>query len=311
MNKLIKTLFCIMIIWFQAVPVTFATTGNFWAALEDSVSVLSGRINAPQTSDLSWSGVTFVNLLFKLLDDLVIPIAISIWVVVWIIWAYKLLFSSDEKQVWTWLKMVVYWIIWVIIMVSAKYIWSVLFIDIFESWNTWGISWIDLSQAIYNKIAYPFIKIALYLALAVIFVILVWKSISLITKSDWTSHKKALWMIWRCAVSILIIIGAKNIVEAIYGKQDDVFNYAQDLWQIWSGILADKNIPIIYNIISRALWIISLVIFILLLVQGFKLLINPSKAENVQKLWKTLLYTAIWLFVIGIWYLIANAFILN
>ena len=307
MNKFIKVVLWIIIIWFQAIPITFASTWNFSSSLEEAVQPIQTHINTPQANDLEWPGVTLVELIF----DIVIPIAIAIWIVIWIIWAYKLLFSGDEKQMSTWLKMVVFWIIWIIIMMSAKYIWSVLFIDIFGKWDTEGITWIALSQSLYNKIAYPFIKIALYLALIVIFVILVWKSISLITKSDWTSHKKALWMIWRCAVSILIIIWAKNIVEAIYWKQDDVFSNAQNLWEIWSWILADKNIPIIYNVISRALWIISLVIFILLLVQGFQILTNPSKAENFQKLWKTLLYTAIWLFVIGIWYLITNAFILN
>jgi len=310
MNKIIKTILWIIIIWFQIAPIALGTW-NFSSAIDDAVQPIQTHINTPQDNDLQWWWVTLINLIFKLIDDIVIPIAIAVWIVIWIIWAYKLLFSGDEKQMSTWLKMVVFWIIWIIIMMSAKYIWSVLFIDIFEQWDTEGIKWIALSQALYNKIAYPFIKIALYLALAVIFVILVWKSISLITKSDGTSHKKALWMIWRCAVSMLIIIWAKNIVEAIYWKQSDVFDDAQNLWEIWSWILADKNIPIIYNVISRALWIISLVIFILLLVQGFQILTNPSKAENFQKLWKTLLYTAIWLFVIGIWYLIANAFILN
>ena len=42
-----------------------------------------------------------------------------------------------------------------------------------------------------------------------------------------------------------------------------------------------------------------------------EILTNPNKSENFQKLWKNLLYTIIWLFVIGIWYLITNAFILN
>jgi hypothetical protein len=249
--------------------------------------------------------------MFNLLDKIIIPILISIWVVIWMIWAYKLLFSSDEKQISTWLKMVAFWVIWIILMISAKYIWSVLFEDIFESGNVNDMTWIQLSKNIYDKIAYPFIKIALYLALAVIFVILVWKSISLITKTDWSNQKTALWMIGRCAISILVIIWAKSIVEAVYGKQNEVFDAASNLGDIWSGILADKNIPILYHVITRAIGIIWLVILILLIIQWFKILINPSKAENFQKLWKNILYTVIWLFIIGIVYLLANAFILN
>jgi heme/copper-type cytochrome/quinol oxidase subunit 2 len=118
-------------------------------------------------------------------------------------------------------------------------------------------------------------------------------------------------MIGRCAISILVIIWAKNIVEAVYGKQNEVFDAASNLGDIWSWILADKNIPILYHIITRAIGIIWLVILILLIIQWFKILTNPSKAENFQKLWKSILYTVIWLFIIWIVYLLANAFILN
>jgi hypothetical protein len=118
-------------------------------------------------------------------------------------------------------------------------------------------------------------------------------------------------MIGRCAISILVIIWAKNIVEAVYGKQNEVFDAASNLGDIWSWILADKNIPILYHIITRVIGIIWLVILILLIIQWFKILTNPSKAENFQKLWKSILYTVIWLFIIWIVYLLANAFILN
>ena len=310
MNKILKMIFWVILL-FQMFSITFAATWKYTNSIENAIAPIQNHLNTPQIDDPQWWWNTVVNFLFDILDVFVIPIVISIWIVIWMVWAYRLLFSGDEKQMSSWLKMLVFWVIWVIIMVSAKYIWNVLFEQIFESGNITGLSWIEFSQSLYEKIVYPFIKIALYLALAVIFVVLVWKSIGLITKSDWTSTKTALWMIWRCTVSILIIIGAKSIVEAVYGKQEDVFNNAQNLWDIWSAVLADKNIPIVYNIISWILWIISLVIFILLLVQWLKILISPSKSENFQKLWKSLLYTVIWLFIIGIWYLIVNAFVLN
>ncbi len=317
MSKFFKIVLWILVLWLNIFPVVLATwedASRYRDAILQSIDTgLQWHLDAAQPNDPSWWGKTVSEFVFKILENIVIPLTISVWVVMWIIWAYKLLFSGDEKQMAIWLKMVVYWVIWIIIMVSAKYIWSVLFEDIFDFSNTAnaGMTWIKLSKDLYEKIAYPFIKIALYLALAVIFVILVWKSVSLITKSDWTSHKKALWMIWRCAVAMLVIIWAKNIVEAIYWKQDDVLKDVNNLWNIWSGILADKSIPIVYNIITWALSIISFVIFLLLLIQWFKILINPSKAENFQKLWKTLLYTVIWLFVIWVWYLLTNTFILN
>lgn len=316
MNKFLKFIFWLFVLSFSC-SLAFADPWNWnlWRyenEIDGSLSTwLKTTLDPMEANDPQWWWQTVVNFIFKMLDRIVIPLIISIWVLIWMIWAYKLLFSSDEKQSSVWLKMVVYWVVWIIIMVSAKYIWTVLFEDIFKSWAVQAISWIELSKDLYDKIAYPFIKIALYLALAVIFVVLVWKSISLITKSDWSSQKKALWMIWWCAVAMLVIIWAKNIVEAIYWKQSEVFDSANNLWDIGSWILADNNIPIVYNVITWALSIISFVILILLLVQWFKILINPSKAENFQKLWKTLIYTLIWLFVIWIGYLLTNLFILN
>lgn len=325
MNKILKFIFWFLVLFFSC-SLVFAAWWNAWwnwsvwtnqwryeNDINDSLSTwLKITLDPMEANDPQWWWQTVVNFVFKMLDKIVIPLIISIWVLIWMIWAYKLLFSSDEKQSSVWLKMVVYWVIGIVVMVSAKYIWSVLFEDIFKFWAVQAISWIELSKDLYDKIAYPFIKIVLYLALAVIFVILVWKSISLITKSsDWSSQKKALWIIWRCAVAMLIIIWAKNIVEAIYWKQEEVFRTATNLWTIWSWILADKNIPIVYNVITWALYIVSFVIFLLLLIQWFKILISPSKSENFQKLWKTLIYTLIWLFVIWVWYLLTNVFILN
>ena len=304
MTKFLKVIFSTFI-FMQLFSVWFAATWKFNYSMNKAIEPIRSGVDSATTIANTWWGESIQMFMFNLLDKIIIPILISIWVVIWMIWAYKLLFSSDENQISTWLKMVAFWVIWIILMISAKYIWSVLFEDIFESGNVNDMTWIQLSKNIYDKIAYPFIKIALYLALAVIFVILVWKSISLI------NQKTALWMIGRCAISILVIIWAKSIVEAVYGKQNEVFDAASNLGDIWSGILADKNIPILYHVITRAIGIIWLVILILLIIQWFKILINPSKAENFQKLWKNILYTVIWLFIIGIVYLLANAFILN
>ena len=327
MNKILKIILWI-VISLNFFPVVFAAAGwdgwggwdgwssttlhwRFETELLEAVEPLSWHLDAAQPNDPNWWGNTVANFVFKFLQNIVIPLAISVWVVMWIVWAYKLLFSSDEKEVSSWLKMIAFWVIWIIIMISARYIWKVLFEDIFYSWEVSWMNWIQFSKDIYDKLVYPFIKIVLYLALAVIFILLVWKSISLLTTTDWTSHKKALWMIWWCALAILIIIGAKNIVEAIYWKQETVFRSVSNLWDIWSGVLSDTHIPILYNVMTRVLSIIWLVIFLLLLVQWFKILLNPGKAENFQKLWKSILYALIWLFVIWIGYLLANTFILN
>ena len=53
------------------------------------------------------------------------------------------------------------------------------------------------------------------------------------TNTDGTAQKKAGTMIGRSAISMLIIMGAKQIVEAVYGKQAEVMNTsAQTLGEI-------------------------------------------------------------------------------
>jgi hypothetical protein len=124
--------------------------------------------------------------------------------------------------------------------------------------------------------------------------------------------KKAGTIIIWTIVSILTIIWAKQLVEAVYGKQVDVLNSnAINLWEIWSGILADKSIPLVYNIINWVIWITALVILILIIVHTFKILTNPSKSDNWQSLWKSLLYIFIWIMVIWAGYLITNVLIIN
>ena len=150
---------------------------------------------------------------------------------------------------------------------------------------------------------------AIYLVLWVLFLILAGKTISIVTSGD---IKKAGTIIAWTAISILAIIWAKQIVEAVYGKQSDVLNKnALNLWDLWSGVLANKSIPLAYDVINWVLWITAVVILILILVHTFKILTNPSKADNRQSLWKSLLYIFIWIMVIWVGYLITNLLIIN
>jgi hypothetical protein len=111
---------------------------------------------------------------------------------------------------------------------------------------------------------------------------------------------------------MLIIIWAKQLVEAVYGKQDNVLNQsAQNLWDIWWWILANKNIPIIYTIINRIMGLTALVVLIIIIFQTFQILVNPEKSENRQKLGKTILYIFIWILIIWTGYVITNFLIIN
>lgn len=316
MNKFKKLVYWTLLSVFAFISVSpiYAANDRFSDDLQESISDINWYLTQPAQQIEEWWGATVSAAVIWLLDEVVIPIAIGIWIMFGMFWAYKMLFSSDEKEVSNWLKIVIMGVVWIIIMMSAKYLWKNV-MEMFQNWQIAGnngLNWIQLATDLYTKIAYPFIKIILYLALFVIFVVLLWKSIKLFTKTDWTSQKASITMIWRAAVSILIIIWAKTLVEAIYWKQADVLNAnSMNLGEIWTWILADKDIPLLYTVLNRVVWIVSLVIFILFLVQWFKILLNPGKAENIQKLWKNILYTVIWLLVIWAVYLLTNVLIVN
>ena len=70
---------------------------------------------------------------------------------------------------------------------------------------------------------FPFLKIAIYLALGVLVVVMISRVISYILSVEELAKKKSMGVIIRTVVGMLIIIASKQIVEAVYGKQETVF----------------------------------------------------------------------------------------
>jgi len=285
---------------------------RFDSSIDRAIDPIRWNLDAAEPGSMIWWWDTIRSFVFNKIINVITPIIIIVWILVWIIWAYRLFFSDSAEEIKKWLQLIIYWVLWIIIIISARYIWTVIFEDLFQSWDAIWINWVDLSVQLYEKIAFPFIKIVLYLALWILFIVLAAKVFSFITKSDWSSQKKAWTMIARSTISMLIIIASKQIVEAIYGKQNEVMNEsAQTLWEIWSWLLADKNIPILYSVINRVMWLTSLVILVIILFQTFQILINPDKADNWQKIGKSIIYILIWVLIIWAWYLITNFLIIN
>jgi hypothetical protein len=87
---------------------------------------------------------------------------------------------------------------------------------------------------LYDKIAYPFIKFAIYLVLGAMFVILLTRVMSFLFGTDADAKKKAGTLIGRNIIGMLVIIGAKQIVEAVYGKYTAVVKDISNLGEIGS-----------------------------------------------------------------------------
>lgn len=285
---------------------------RFDSSMDRAIEPIRSHLDAAEPGSTLWWWDSIRSFVFNKIVNVITPLIIIAGVIVWILWAYKLFFSDKEEDLKKWAMLIIYWVVWIIIILSARYIWNVIFEEMLWSWDATWLNWVDLAQTLYKKIAYPFIKIILYLALWVLFLILAGKTLWFITKSDWSGQKKAITMIARSAISILVIIWAKQLVEAVYWKQDDVLTQnAQNLWDMWGWILANKSIPILYTAINRIMWLTSLVVLIIIIFQTFQILVNPDKSENRQRIGKTIIYIFIWILIIWTWYVLTNFLVVN
>lgn len=289
---------------------------RFDIAMDRSIAPIKNNLDAPEilkaNSSTAWADAVKDFLMTKIMDVLV-PLIIVIGILISLLWFYKLLFSSDEKAIGDGIKYITYWVIWIIVIMSAKYIAATMYSSIFSEGilGYWSVQWYEIAQKVYEQIAFPFIKLAIYLSLGVLFVILASRTVTFIFGSDDDAKKKAGTIMTRNILWMIVIIWAKQVVEFIYGKQQDVVKAVSNLWEVGSGVLANKNLPILYQVINRAMGLASLVILVMVLIQAFQLLLKPDSPDAMKKIKNSLLYIFIGILIIGTGYIITNFLIIN
>jgi len=157
----------------------------------------------------------------------------------------------------------------------------------------------------------PFISIVMYIVLGVLFVLLMLQVIKMITSSDEDVTSKARAIIVSNIVGIIVILVAKTIVEAIYGKQEDVLAKPTTIGDIGGGVLADADLTIVFSIINYILGFVALIILIIILVQTYQLLVNPTNEELIKKTRTNIFYILIGLAMIALAYVIVNFIIIK
>lgn len=286
--------------------------GRYQEILDQSTKSISKHIDASPT-DFSHEWV--VGFLVKKIIDVLFPVIVILGVLVAIIGFYKYFSSSDPKALTTAVSMIVGWVVWILLMFSASYISKVIFNDIFLSGlaEKEAISALTVVTKLYDLVVFPFIKIAIYLALWILVVLMIARVISYILSTDEAAKKKSIGVVIWTAVGMFFIIASKQIVEAIYGKQEQVLttSWANNLWDIGSTILQEGNIPIFYQIINWALALVSFVILLMIMIQTFKLIAKPDDSATLTSLKKTILYSLIGILVIWAAYILANLLVPN
>jgi hypothetical protein len=167
------------------------------------------------------------------------PIIISLGIAIAFFGGYKIMASSKEDSVKEGGRLVLMGVIGIIIIVSAKFIASTLIngilLDSME--NAGGFNGILVTENLYEKLILPFVKFAIYIAAAILFFVLAGRVFSFLTSTDEGVRKKAGGMIARSAIGIIVILAAKQLVEAVFGKRQQVINQnAEDIGDIGSGI---------------------------------------------------------------------------
>lgn len=298
-----------------------------------SLSKTMGKHGGDLTDDAirEWTNGDAFNKQVIILIWYVIEIFIAIWVAVALFWSYKIMVSDKEDSSKDWIKMVLFWILWIIIMVSAKFLANSLVWDegiISNNIQVWDViisyenpaivwfNWIKFASQLYGKIVYPFIKIALYLVVGVLFFITVAKVITYVTSTDDSAKKKAWWIIIWTVIWILIIMWAKQIVESIMWKQSTVADWenlsnATQLSDIWNHITDFESIPLVAQVINWVMWLTMLIILILIIIQAYRIFSKPDDPKNRETMKKTILYIIIWVLVIWAAYAISTVLVVN
>lgn len=259
----------------------------------------------------------------------VIDIFIVIWIIVAFFGGYSIMTSEKEETMKEWIRLVIFGILWIIIMVSARFLASSLVWDngiITEEFanasENYTPNWIQFADGLYNNIMYPFIKIALYFVIWILFFIMVGKVVGFVTATDDKARWKAVWIIIRCVVWILIVMWSKQIVEAVMWSQEEVLKTkivvdGKTQWEPswiddqWKPILEFGSIPLIAQVINWVMGLTMLIVLILIIVQGYKILTKPDDSKTREGMKKAIIYILIWVLVIGASYVISNALVLN
>ena len=283
---------------------------NYDVSVQNSTESIEENIREDLV-DQKWA--TSVNtLIFRIIQDIVIPLVILWWVFLAIIWLYKLFVSDSSDEIWKGTNYLTRWVVGILVMVSARYIGNVVRDDIFSKWSNTVITWVKIAEQLYGQIAYPFLKLGMYLVIWVLFIIVIIRVFKFLTSSEDENQSRSLKIIGWNIIGILAILWSKQLIEAVYGKKDLVLNMdASTIGDIWTWLLADKHIPIVYQIIQRSMWLVACIILIFLLIQWFKILTNPEDDENVWDVRNYTLYALLWLIVIGASYLITNFLVVS
>lgn len=251
----------------------------------------------------------------------VIPVFVFAGVIIAIIGFYKMMSSDSDEDQKKWFSFILWWVVGIVIMVSAGYLTNQLVgtegtTDIIWSFSTKTsadpVYGAKLAEELYVKIFYPFLRVAMFVVLGILFMMAVVHAFKYIFRKDDEFQKKSFTILIYNALGIVVVILAKSMIEVIYGKYETVIDSnANNLWKIGDGVLEEANFLNLQTVLNWMLWLATFIVLILIIYQSYQLLTNPSDEELVTWLKKNIGYTFIGILIIGAGYLLVNFFIIT
>lgn len=285
--------------------------GRFDTILDTVRDPIKNKIDWP-VAEL-WVGWV-KSFIYDLIDRFAVRVAVLVGILFAMLALYKIMFTEDEKSLAQVRGLLMWWMVWIIIIMSAKFMGKILYTDILSNGEVWvdGFNTITIVSQIYDLLLYPLLKIAFYIMMSVLFVILLIRVFSFVTSSVDDIRKKSMQIIISTTLWLFILIASKQLVEWVYGKEALIRNNAAvTVTDVWWAFLSNANIPIIYDIIQRVMWLSWFVILALIIFQTFKMLTNPTDEKVLWDMRKTLLYAVLGMLVIWAGYLIVNVVMVN
>ncbi len=307
-------------------PVTLFAQDKFTDALDKSTVLIKSNLennasyssrtstNTLNNSANSFSGTALF--IIDVVEKFVFPLLIAASILTVIIGLYDLMFSAKE-DIEKGTKYIIFGVLGIIIIQSAKFITST-YISIITKVVPYDnasqtINFAQSAYEIYNQLIMPFINVFMYVVIGTLFVILLVHVMRFITSSEEDVATKAKSIMISNVVGIIVILLAKTMVETIYGKQETVIrsSAATNLWDIGTWVLAGADFTVVFSIVNYALGFLGFVILVIIIIQTYQLLVNPTSDELIKKTKTNLMYIVIGLAIIALAYVIVNFIIVQ